>query len=106
MSKFWTALHKLTGIKLKLSSAYHPQTNGASEQTNKIVNQALQYHVAQNQKGWACALPHIRFDLMNTMNKSTGFSPFNCGLGEAHVSFLPSSCQLCCLLMKKFIHEN
>ena len=76
MSKFWMALHKLTGVKLKMSSAYHPQKDGASERTNKTVNQALQYHVAQNQKGWARALPCVRFDLMNTINKSTGFSPF------------------------------
>ena len=53
MSKFWTVLHKLTGVKLKMLSAYHPQTDGTSEQTNKTINQALWYHVAQNQKGWA-----------------------------------------------------
>jgi hypothetical protein len=41
MSRFWRALHKLTGVKLKLSTAYHPETNGASECTNKTVNQAL-----------------------------------------------------------------
>jgi hypothetical protein len=76
MSKFWTVLHKLTGIKLKLSSAYHPQTDGTSKQTNKTVNQMLWYHVAWNQKGWAWALPCIRFDLMNMVNKLTGFSPF------------------------------
>jgi len=83
ISKFWTVLHKLTGIKLKLSSAYHPQTDGASEQTNKTVNQALWYHVARNQKGWAHVLPCIRFDLMNMVNKSTGFSPFQLRLGQS-----------------------
>ena len=31
MSKFWKALHKLTGVTLKMSTAYHPQTDGASE---------------------------------------------------------------------------
>lgn len=31
ISKFWKALHKLTGVKLKLSTAYHPQTDGVSE---------------------------------------------------------------------------
>lgn len=75
-TKFWTALHKLTGIKLRMSSAYHPQTDGTSERTNKTVNQALHYHVAQNQKGWARALQQVHFDLMNTVNKSTGFLPF------------------------------
>ena len=31
VSKFWRALHKLTGVSLKLSSSYHPETDGASE---------------------------------------------------------------------------
>src|ERR1700678_2737733 len=30
MSKFWQVLHRLTGVRLKLSTAYHPQTDGAS----------------------------------------------------------------------------
>ena len=41
MSKFWKVLHRLTGIKLKLSTVYHLEMNGASEHTNKTVNQAL-----------------------------------------------------------------
>ena len=83
MSKFWKALHKLTGVKLKLSTAYHPETDGASERTNKTVNQALQYHVERNQLGWVRALPRIRFDMMNTMNKSTGFTPFQLCFGRS-----------------------
>jgi hypothetical protein len=47
-SKFWTALHSLTGIKLKMSTSYHPQTDSASEHTNKTVNQALHFYVQQN----------------------------------------------------------
>jgi hypothetical protein len=51
-SDLWTALHKLTGVKLKMSTAYHPQTDGASERTNKTLNQAIRYHVDNNQKGY------------------------------------------------------
>ena len=40
-TELWTALHKLTGIKLKMSTSYHPETDGSSEQTNKTVNQAI-----------------------------------------------------------------
>ena len=75
-SKFWTALHRLTGVKIKLSSAYHPETDGASERTNKTVIQALRFHVERNQKGWVKALPQVRFAIMNTVNASTGFAPF------------------------------
>ena len=45
LSKFWRALHKLTGVKLKLLSAYHPETNRSSERSNKTINQCLRYHV-------------------------------------------------------------
>jgi len=45
VSKFWRALHHLTGVKLKMSTAYHPQTDGSSEHSNKTVNQCLHYHV-------------------------------------------------------------
>lgn len=48
ISSFWKSLHRLIGVKLKMSTAYHPQTDGASEQTNKMVNQCLRYHVEWN----------------------------------------------------------
>ena len=83
VSRFWKALHKLTGVKLKLSTAYHPKSDGASERTNKTVNQALRYHVERNQMGWVRALPKIRFDMMNTVNKSTGFTPFQLCMGRS-----------------------
>ena len=38
-SELWMALHKLTGVKLKMSTVYHPQTDGTSERTNKTLNQ-------------------------------------------------------------------
>ena len=41
LSCFWKELHKLTGIKLKMSTAYHPKLDGASKRTNKTVIQAI-----------------------------------------------------------------
>ena len=83
VSKFWKALHVLTGTKIKMSTAYHPETDGASERTNKTVNQMLRYHVERNQSGWVRALPLVRFNIMNTINKSTGFSPFQLRMGRS-----------------------
>jgi hypothetical protein len=79
---FWKALTKLTGVKLKLSSAY-PETDGSSERSNKTVNQMLCFHVKQNQRGWVRALPRIRFQIMNTVNASTKFSGFQLHLGRS-----------------------
>src|SRR6202044_3659206 len=83
LSKFWRALHKLTGAKLKMSSAYHAETNGSSERSNKTINQCIRYHVRCNQKGWVRALPRVRFDIMNSVNASTGFSNFQIRLGRS-----------------------
>ena len=83
LSKFWTALHKLTGVKLKLSSSYHPETDGSSERSNKTINQCIRYHVRRNQNGWVRALPRIRFDIMNSVNASTGFSNFQIRMGRS-----------------------
>lgn len=52
MLKFWKVLTFLTGVKLKILSAYHPETDGSSECLNKTVNQALRFHVKRNQRGW------------------------------------------------------
>jgi hypothetical protein len=61
LSRFWKHLHKLTGVKLKMSSSYHPQMDGTSERTNKAVVQCIHYAVERDQKGWARALPKICF---------------------------------------------
>ena len=45
MSKFWRALMKLTGINHKMSTVYHPQTDGSSERSNKTIIQSLRFHV-------------------------------------------------------------
>ena len=83
MSAFWKHLTIITGVKCKASSSYHPQSNGASERTNKTVNQCIRFHVERNQKGWARALPRIRFHIMSTVNKSTGYSPFHLRFGRS-----------------------
>ena len=83
MSAFWKHLTIITGIKHKASSSYHPQSNGASERTNKTVNQSIRFHVERNQKGWVNALPRIRFHMMSTINKSTGYTPFQLRFGRS-----------------------
>ena len=81
VSHFWKRLTRIASIKLGMLTAFHPETDGASECTNKTVNQCLHYHVARNQKGWVRALPRVCFAIMNTVNKSTGFSPFQLHTG-------------------------
>ena len=54
-----------------------------NKHSNKTIIQAIRFHMERNQQGWVCALPRIRFNIMNTVNKSTGFSPFQLQLGRS-----------------------
>ncbi len=40
-SKFWHRLFKLLGVDIRLSSAFHPETNGQTERTNQTLEQYL-----------------------------------------------------------------
>jgi Chromo (CHRromatin Organisation MOdifier) domain len=82
-SSFWSALTQLSGIKLGMSTTFHPETDGSSERSNKTVNQLLRYHIDHAQAGWVQALPRICFMIMNTVNASTKFSPFQLCMGHS-----------------------
>lgn len=56
--------------------------DGTSERTNKSLNQALQFFIDHHQSGWVDTLPHVQFNLMSTVNMSTGYSHFHLHLGR------------------------
>ena len=62
-STFWKQLHRLIGTKLQLSSAYLPQSDGATEQANCIITQMLQQCIHLNQKDWMTKLLAIEFTI-------------------------------------------
>ena len=40
-SMFWYELHRLMGTKLLMSTAFHPQMDGTTEQANRSIGQIL-----------------------------------------------------------------
>ena len=76
MSHFWKKLNSLLNIELRLSSAFHPQTDGAMERTNRTMTQMLRQCVGPKQKDWATKLPAIEFAMNSARSSTTGFTPF------------------------------
>ncbi len=78
--KFWSSLCYLLGIKRKLSTAFHPQTDGQTERQNIIMEAYLRAFVNFEQDDWARLLPMAKFAYNNAKNASTGHMPFelNC----------------------------
>jgi transposase InsO family protein len=49
-STFWRRLNELLGVELRLSTAYHPQTDGMTERANRTMTQMLRQCVQPDQK--------------------------------------------------------
>ena len=75
-SHFWKRFLELLGIKQCLSSAYHPQSDGQSERANQVLQQYLRCFISYHQDDWVSLLPLAEFTFNNTVNASTGFTPF------------------------------
>ena len=73
-STFWKQLHRLVGTKLRLSSAYHPQSDGSTERANRTITQMLRQCVHPNQQDWVSKLPAIEFAINSARSESTGFA--------------------------------
>jgi hypothetical protein len=83
------ALNQLLGTEMALSMAYHPQTDGQTEQINQELEQFLQLYVNQD---WADWLPVTEFAYNNREHSATGFSPFYLEYGcHPHVPTAPEN---------------
>jgi transposase InsO family protein len=92
-SHFGQALTKQLDIKRNLSTAFHLQTNGLSEQTNQWVEQYLRLITAHDQKNWSQWLPLATTVHNNKRNASLGFVPNKVLWGQS-MRLLPNSDKL------------
>ena len=78
-SDFWRHLSKCLGVKLKMSSAHRPQTDGLAESTVKIVKMLVRIFVNYAQDDWCEMLPMFEFCInrkrvRNRGNGLTGYT--------------------------------
>ena len=82
MSQFWQEFFKLSGTQLKMSSSYHPQTDGQSEVVNRCVEQYLRCYAHHHPRKWSFFLPWAEFWYNTTYHASTGMTPFQALYGR------------------------
>jgi len=87
--KFWRALCKMMGIKQNMSTAYHPQSDGQTERANRTLEEMLRPYISYHQRDWDKYLPMMEFSYNNSVNPSTGYSPFF--LNQGYHPIVPSN---------------
>ena len=75
-SMFWHELHKLMGTKLLMSTVFHSQMDGSTQQANCSIGQILRMIIHDDQRDWAAKCPMVEFALNSNISTTTGFAPF------------------------------
>ncbi|XP_073224802.1 uncharacterized protein [Cicer arietinum] len=75
-SNFWQGLQSALGANLRMSSTYHPQTDGQTERTNQSLEDLLRACVLEQNGSWDSFLPFIEFTYNNGFHSSIGMTPF------------------------------
>ena len=76
-STFTKELACLLKYDVHLSTAYHPQTDGQTEQTNQELETYLHIFCTNNPTKWVQFLPSAEFHHNSTPHSSTKMSPFS-----------------------------
>ena len=64
------------GIERRLFSAYHPETDGATEHANQVIQPYLRVYIIFSQDIWEDFLGITQFVINNRVATFTGINPF------------------------------
>lgn len=81
-ARFWSDLCTLLRIRLRLSTTFHPQTEGQSERANAVMEQYLRLYVSHQQEDWSAFRGMAEFATNNRISVTTGTSPFQANHGH------------------------
>lgn len=85
ISTFWSAFCHYLAVRRRLSTAYHPQTDGQTERQNQTLECYLRNYVNYQQNDWARWIPLAQFSYNSTRNSVTGVAP-----AESLMGFRPT----------------
>ncbi|CAM8906125.1 unnamed protein product [Rhodiola kirilowii] len=82
MSSFWRELFRLQGTTLSHSTAYHPQSDGQTEVTNRTLEDYLRCYVNETQTDWAEYLPWAELHYNTAWHSGTQLTPYEAVYGR------------------------
>lgn len=106
-SHIWQELFRLLGIDLRMSSAYHPQTDGQTERVNQCLETYLRCFLHACPTRWSYWLSLAEYWYNTSFHSSLGKSPFMVLYGHEPRHFgvdISQSCQVPDL--QTWLHER
>ncbi|GJW36708.1 retrotransposable element Tf2 [Tanacetum coccineum] len=91
LSNFWKELFKLLQVKLLMSTAYHPQTDGQTEVVNRCLECYLRCMIGERPKEWKKWLSLAELWYNSNFHTSIQTTPFEAVYGQTppvHVPYL------------------
>jgi len=85
MSKWWCELHRIMGMKLLMSTSFHPQTYGATQRANRSIGQMFWALIKPDKKNWVEKSPLIEFAINSSIGNTMGLAPF-----EINYRYMPA----------------
>ncbi|CAJ2630725.1 unnamed protein product [Trifolium pratense] len=82
ISRFWADLFRFSGTLLRMSSSYHPQTDGQTEVTNRTIEQYLRSFVHARPSQWFRFLPWAEFHYNTSFHSAAGMTPYQVIYGK------------------------
>lgn len=80
-------LIKNLGVEHRVTSAYHPRTNGLVEKFNHTLLSSLKRHCEENEEDWPKWLPYILMAYRSRVHSSTRYTPFELIFGRKMLNF-------------------
>ena len=81
-SDLFTQVLRELGIKQTLSSAYHPESQGALERWHQTLKTMLRKYCHENSESWDTGLDLLLFAIRESPHESLGLSPFQLLFGR------------------------
>lgn len=81
-NNFWREVMNLLGMTMRMSSAYHPQTDGQTERYNRVIEEMLRAYISPSQEDWSAHLPAVEFAINNSWQETVKNTPFFLNYGQ------------------------